>query len=91
MDVWTVKHTVHCRCSAVQMLRHVPDLLQSLRGPQFCRCPDEADAQALRAAVLLDEMKRPVGRKVQVRSSQLIAAYQAWCSSTHIHTPREQW
>ena len=41
----------------------VPQLLH------LCRCPDEADAQALRAAVLTDELKRPAGRKVQVSHS----------------------
>ncbi len=30
------------------------------------RCPDEADAQSLRAAVLLDELDRPAGRRAQI-------------------------
>lgn len=37
-----------------------------------CRCPDEADAQALRAAVLMDELKRPSGRRAQVGMSPLM-------------------
>lgn len=55
-----------CSCKTLQGGCDFVFSFCSLRGAGVCRCPDEADAQALRAAVLLDEMKRPVGRKVQV-------------------------
>ena len=45
-------------------MRHASEAIPQLL--RLCRCPDEADAQALRAAVLTDELKRPAGRKVQV-------------------------
>ncbi|CAL5229603.1 g12963 [Coccomyxa viridis] len=58
------------------------------------RCPDEADAQALRAAVLLDEMKRPPGRKVQViveaKTRNVLRLIQSACSRRVIAVPTTQ-
>ena len=62
--MWCYSLYIICACQRAYRLSSL--LFAVSWVPAIRRCPDEADAQALRAAVLLDEMKRPPGRKVQV-------------------------
>ncbi|KAK9908516.1 hypothetical protein WJX75_009020 [Coccomyxa subellipsoidea] len=58
------------------------------------RSPDEADAQSLRAAVLLDELDRPAGRRSQIvveaRTPNALRLLQAACSRRIIAVPTTQ-
>ena len=58
------------------------------------RCPDEADAQSLRSAVLLDEFARPVGKRVTIvveaRTGNVLPLLQAACSRRVIAVPTTQ-